>query len=220
MKNLLIRNLKLRKWTIAIYTVLLVASPLQLVLGYHTNLAKVLYSTLGMILVAISVLDSGHVFRFNSKLGHKHAYHFFASLPVSKLSLLNANYLTVIIFTLIGAGILSLYGATNNDFSKDAININFTLPFSYIAINLFAIPIGFKKYTEQKSEYISFIPYILGMLIFIPFLIAIMIIGYSLLFNYNFEHFKYFKDSFNYGFLALSIIFFVINYIIQYRKLT
>src|SRR5699024_5490575 len=107
MKNLLIRNLKLRKWTIAIYTVLLVASPLQLVLDYHTNLAKVLYSTLGMILVAISVLDSGHVFRFNSKLGHKHAYHFFASLPVSKLSLLNANYLTVIIFTLIGAGILS-----------------------------------------------------------------------------------------------------------------
>ncbi|WP_419723526.1 phenol-soluble modulin export ABC transporter permease subunit PmtB [Staphylococcus nepalensis] len=88
MKNLLIRNLKLRKWTIAIYTVLLVASPLQLVLDYHTNLAKVLYSTLGMILVAISVLDSGHVFRFNSKLGHKHAYHF---LPVCQF--LNCLYL-------------------------------------------------------------------------------------------------------------------------------
>src|SRR5699024_8645287 len=132
MKNLLIRNLKLRKCTIAIYIFLLFASPFQMVLDYHTYSAEASFSTLSMILVVISVLDSGHVIRFNSKLGHKHAYHFFASLPVSKLSLLNANYLTVIIFTLIGAGILSLYGATNNDFSKDAININFTLPFSYI----------------------------------------------------------------------------------------
>src|SRR5699024_6895152 len=108
MKNLLIRNLKLRKWTIALYAVLLIVSTLQLIMNHEILINKVLYSALVMVLVVISVLDSGHVFRFNKKLGHKQAYDFFASLPVSKLSLLNANYITVLVFTLVGAGILSL----------------------------------------------------------------------------------------------------------------
>lgn len=219
MKNILIRNLKLRKWTIVLYAVLLVISPLQLILNHDTLINKVIYSALVMVLVVISVLDSGHVFRFNKKLGHKQSYDFFASLPVSKLSLLNANYITVLVFTFIGAGILSLYGISNDNYTNNTININFTLPFSYIAINFFAIPLGFKRYTEQKAEYISFIPYVLGMLIFLPFVIAIIIIGCSLLFDYDFEHLRYFKNFFNYGFLLLSVIFLAINYIIQYRKL-
>jgi len=220
MKNLLIRNLKLRKWTIVLYAVLLIVSPLQLILNHDTLINKVLYSALVMVLVVISVLDSGHVFRFNKKLGHKQAYDFFASLPVSKLSLLNANYITVLVFTLVGAGILSLYGISNDNYSSNTININFTLPFSYIAINLFAIPLGFKRFIEQKAEYISFIPYVLGMLIFLPFIIAIIIIGCSLLFDYDFEHLRYFKDFFNYGFLLLSVVFLGVNYIIQYKKLS
>ena len=64
MKNLLIRNLKLRKWTIVLYSVLLIVSPLQLILNHDTLTNKVLYSAL-VVLVVISVLDSGHVFRFN-----------------------------------------------------------------------------------------------------------------------------------------------------------
>ena len=60
MKNLLIRNLKLRKWTIVLYAVLLIVSPLQLILNHDTLINKVLYSALVMVLVVISVLDSGH----------------------------------------------------------------------------------------------------------------------------------------------------------------
>ena len=44
---------------------LLVISPLQLILNHDTMMNKVIYSALVMVLVVISVLDSGHVFRFN-----------------------------------------------------------------------------------------------------------------------------------------------------------
>lgn len=109
MKNLLIRNIKLRKWAIVIYAVLLLISPLQLIIENHSLLTRILYSLVAMILLFVSVLDSGHVFRLNSKLGHSNAYDFFGSLPVSKKDMLNANYVTLILFTLIGAGILSLF---------------------------------------------------------------------------------------------------------------
>src|SRR5699024_6854316 len=97
MKNLLIRNLKLRKWTIVLYAVLLVISPLQLILNHDTLMNKVIYSALVMVLVVISVLDSGHVFRFNKKLGHTQSYDFFASLPFTKLLLFYVNYITVLL---------------------------------------------------------------------------------------------------------------------------
>ncbi|WP_404830931.1 phenol-soluble modulin export ABC transporter permease subunit PmtB [Staphylococcus pseudoxylosus] len=76
MKNLLIRNIKLRKWTIIIYSMLLLFSPLQLVIGNDTLLTKSIYSAVAMILLFISIVDSGHAFRFNSKLGHKMSYDF------------------------------------------------------------------------------------------------------------------------------------------------
>ncbi|NQD99418.1 hypothetical protein HP420_11560, partial [Staphylococcus xylosus] len=46
MKNLLIRNIKLRKWTIIIYSMLLLFSPLQLVIGNDTLLTKSIYSVI------------------------------------------------------------------------------------------------------------------------------------------------------------------------------
>ncbi|MGO2077929.1 MAG: phenol-soluble modulin export ABC transporter permease subunit PmtB, partial [Staphylococcus equorum] len=77
MKNLLIRNLKLRKWTIVIYAMLLLFSPLQLIIIPNSIFTNALYSAVAMILLFVSILDSGHVFRFNSKLGHRMAYDFF-----------------------------------------------------------------------------------------------------------------------------------------------
>ena len=164
MKNLLIRNIKLRKWTIVIYAVLLLISPLQLIIENHSLLTRILYSLVAMILLFVSVLDSGHVFRLNSKLGHSNAYDFFGSLPVSKKDMLNANYVTLILFTLIWAGILSLSHIPNSNFAASGISIDVTLPYSYIAINFFAIPIAFKKYSEQKSENISYLMYLLCLL--------------------------------------------------------
>ncbi|HLR18658.1 MAG TPA: ABC-2 transporter permease [Staphylococcus sp.] len=219
MKNLLIRNFKLRKWSLVIYAILLLISPLQLIVEPNSIFTKALYSAVAMILLFVSVIDSGHAFRLNSKLGHRMSYDFFGSLPVSKKALLNANYLTVLIFTLVGAAILSLYNMPNSNISTNNVNVNFTLPFSYIAINFFAIPIAFKKFTEQKSDYISYLVYLLTMVLLIPIIVALIVIGITALFNYNLGILKYVKDAFNYGFLAVSIIFFVANYFIQYKKL-
>ncbi|MDN5638860.1 MAG: ABC-2 transporter permease, partial [Staphylococcus equorum] len=185
MKNLLIRNLKLRKWTIVIYAMLLLFSPLQLIIIPNSIFTNALYSAVAMILLFVSILDSGHVFRFNSKLGHRMAYDFFGSLPVSKKSLLNANYLTVVIFTLVGAAILSLYTMPNSHVSTSNIDFNISMPFSYIAVNFFAVPIAFKKYTEQKSDYISYIIYLLAMVILIPVIIVLLVVGICTLFNYS-----------------------------------
>ncbi|MDG0844319.1 ABC-2 transporter permease [Staphylococcus equorum] len=220
MKNLLIRNLKLRKWTIIIYAILLLFSPLQLIIIPNSIFTNALYSAVAMILLFISILDSGHVFRFNSKLGHRIAYEFFGSLPVSKKALLNANYLTVIVFTLIGAVILSLYTMPNSNVSSSDININISMPFSYIAVNFFAVPIAFKKFTEQKADYISYLIYILTMVILIPVIVVLFVVGICTLFNYSLGILNYFETIFNYGFLTLSIILFIANYIIQYKKLT
>ncbi|MEB7675315.1 phenol-soluble modulin export ABC transporter permease subunit PmtB [Staphylococcus equorum] len=219
MKNLLIRNLKLRKWTIVIYAMLLLLSPLQLIIIPNSIFTNALYSAVAMILLFVSILDSGHVFRFNSKLGHRMAYDFFGSLPVSKKSLLNANYLTVIIFTLVGAAILSFYTMPNSHVSTSNIDFNISMPFSYIAVNFFAVPIAFKKYTEQKSDYISYIIYLLTMVILIPVIIVLLVVGICTLFNYSLGILNYFETIFNYGFLTLSIFCFVASYIIQYKKL-
>src|SRR5699024_3717708 len=98
---------------------------------------------------------------FNKKLAHTQSYVFFASLPVSKLSLLNANYITVLVFTLVGAGILSLYGISNDNYSSNTININFTLPFSFIFINLFSIIFFFMIFIYQMVEYIYIFSYVM-----------------------------------------------------------
>ena len=218
MKNLLIRNIKLRKWTIIIYSMLLLLSPLQLVIGNDTLLTKSIYSAVAMILLFISIVDSGHAFRFNSKLGHKMSYDFFASLPVSKKALLNANYVTVIMFTLIGAAILSLYNIPDSNVSADQLNLNVMVPYSYITINFFDIPIAFKRYIEQKSEYISYLIYLLTMFIIIPVFVILVAVGLIAVFNFNLRQMDYLETMFNYGFLVMSILFFIANYFIQYKK--
>ncbi|WP_409328150.1 phenol-soluble modulin export ABC transporter permease subunit PmtB [Staphylococcus pseudoxylosus] len=211
--------MKLRKWTIIIYSMLLLFSPLQLMIGNDTLLTKSIYSAVAMILLFISIVDSGHAFRFNSKLGHKMSYDFFASLPVSKKALLNANYVTVLMFTLVGAAILSLYNIPDSNVSADQLNLNVMVPYSYITINFFAIPIAFKRYTEQKSEYISYLIYLLTMFIIIPIFVILVAVGLIAVFNFNLRQLDYLEPMFNYGFLVMSILFFITNYFIQYKKI-
>ncbi|WP_436861187.1 phenol-soluble modulin export ABC transporter permease subunit PmtB [Staphylococcus caeli] len=219
MKHLLIRNIKLRKWTIIIYIFLLLISPLQLIIENNSIYTKVIYSTVAMLLLFVSVLDSGHVFRLNAKLGHPMAYDFFGSLPVSKRDMLNANYVTMIIFTLVGAAILSLFNIPNSNVAASEINFNLTLPYSYIAINFFAIPIAFKRYSEQKTEYISYLMYLLAMLILIPIVAVLMALAVVSIFKVQLTILDYVEPAFNYGFLALSIIFLAMNYWIQFKRL-
>ncbi|RIP09274.1 hypothetical protein BUZ14_18450, partial [Staphylococcus gallinarum] len=145
------------------------------------------------------------------------AYDFFGSLPVSKKDMLNANYVTLILFTLIGAGILSLSHIPNSNFAASGISIDVTLPYSYIAINFFAIPIAFNNYSEQKSENISYLMYLLVMLFIIPIVAVRITLAVLLIFKIKLTALDYFEPVFNYGFLGLSIIFLIANYFIQYK---
>lgn len=93
------------------------------------------------------------------------------------------------------------------------------VPYSYITINFFAIPIAFKRYTEQKSEYISYLIYLLTMFIIIPIFVILVAVGLIAVFNFNLRQLDYLEPMFNYGFLVMSILFFITNYFIQYKKI-
>lgn len=220
MKNLLIRNFKLRKKTIILYSLLLIFAPIQLLINNDLLIIKILSTIVAMVILFVSLLDSGHAFRFHSRLGHKQALDFFGSLPVSKKALLDSTYITVLLFTFIGAGILSLYNIPNSTVSKTGISYDITLPLSYIAINLFAVPIAFKRNLEQKSENISYIVYLLIMLLFIPFLIVFIVAGIHHFVGLQPIFMDYLEVFYNYGFLIISIIFFISNYFIQYKKIS
>ncbi|MCG7339909.1 ABC-2 transporter permease [Staphylococcus sp. ACRSN] len=220
MKNLLIRNCKLRKKTIILYSFLLIFAPIQLLINNDLLIIRILSSIVALVILFVSLLDSGHAFRFHSRLGHKRAFDFFGSLPISKKDLLNSHYLTILMFTLIGAGILSLYNIPNSTVTKTGISYSITLPFSYIAINLFAVPIAFKRNLEQKSENISYLVYLLVMILFIPFLMILIAIGIQFLIGHEQIYMDYLSILYKYGFLIISIIFFIGNYFIQYKKIS
>ena len=83
MKQLLIRNFKCRSITIAIYILLLLLNPLYAFVFSKTELY--FYSIpIAITLMAVSILDSGHLFRLHRRLGGKSSYLFYESLPVSK----------------------------------------------------------------------------------------------------------------------------------------
>ncbi|MCD8918758.1 phenol-soluble modulin export ABC transporter permease subunit PmtB [Staphylococcus gallinarum] len=220
MKNLIIRNFKLRKKTIVLYSLLLIFAPIQLLINNDLLIIRILSSIVAMIILFVSLLDSGHAFRFHSRLGHKQSLDFFGSLPVSKKALLDSTYITILLFTLIGAGILSLYNIPSSTVSKTGISYSITLPFSYIAINLFAVPIAFKRNLEQKSENISYLVYLLIMILFIPFLMILIAVGIQSLIGHQPIFLNYLELLYKYGFLIISIIFFISNYFIQYKKIS
>ena len=83
MKQLLIRNFKCRSITIAIYILLLLLNPLYAFVFSKQNFI-LFYAPIAITLMAVSILDSGHLFRLHRRLGGKSSYLFYESLPVSK----------------------------------------------------------------------------------------------------------------------------------------
>lgn len=110
MKQLLIRNFKLRRWTLLIYVLLLLFFPIFNLLNKYELPHSIISGSIGLILTIICLVDAGHLFRVNRRLGGTNSYYFFGSLPVSKKDLLNANYITCVVLTLLGALIISLVG--------------------------------------------------------------------------------------------------------------
>lgn len=84
--------------------------------------------------------------------------------------MLNANYLTCIILTILGTLIIGLYNFQSTNIQVNELRYSTAL--SFLSVNLFSIPIAFSKSTERKREYISYTVYIILMVLAIPMAIA------------------------------------------------
>ena len=71
MKQLLIRNFKCRSITIAIYILLLLLNPLYAFVFSKNRTLFLFYAPIAITLMAVSILDSGHLFRLHRRLGSK-----------------------------------------------------------------------------------------------------------------------------------------------------
>ncbi|WP_235785021.1 phenol-soluble modulin export ABC transporter permease subunit PmtB [Staphylococcus haemolyticus] len=167
--------------------------------------------------MAVSILDSGHLFRLHRRLGGKSSYLFYESLPVSKKDMLNANYITCIVLTLFGGFIIALYNfqSSNIDFG----DLRYSTAIAFIFVNFLSIPIAFSRNTEKKREGISYAPYILIMMLVIPFAITIV---FTLINAFVFHHhisYNIFGIYYNYGLLSLSIVWMILNYLIQLKRI-
>ncbi|MCI2803883.1 phenol-soluble modulin export ABC transporter permease subunit PmtB [Staphylococcus pettenkoferi] len=223
MKQLLLRNIKLRKTTLIIYVLLIAISPLQCLIPTGSILGNWLTGILATILIVIVIKDSAHLFRFHNKLG-KDSYYYQASLPVSKFSLLNANLLTMLIFTIIGSLILLVYQPTVSTSDAEMGTINWIT--TYITINFITIPIAFKRYTEVKSDKVNYLTYIITMNFILPLLliIIILIVGFvfidtGLISENDADYFvEKSEPYFDITPVIISTIWLLINYYIQSKK--
>lgn len=217
MKRLLIRNFKLRRWTLLIYVLLLLFFPIFNLLNKYELPHSIISGSIGLILTIICLVDAGHLFRVNRRLGGTNSYYFFGSLPVSKKDLLNANYITCVVLTLLGALIISLYGYETNQIKTDSIY--FSTTYSFIVANFFSIPIAFNKSTEQKNKDVPYIAYVFVVIVVLPFILSVLFI----LINYLTQNDSHITTAYsyflNYGLLIISIISLVINYLIQIKKI-
>ena len=86
--------------------------------------------------------------------------------------MLNANYITCIVLTLFGGFIIALYNfqSSNIDFG----DLRYSTAIAFI-FEFLSIPIAFSRNTEKKREGISYAPYILIMMLVIPFAITIVL---------------------------------------------
>lgn len=223
MKQLLLRNIKLRKTTLIVYILLIAISPLQCLIPTGSNLGKWIIGVLATLLIAITIKDSAHLFRFHSKLG-KDSYYYQASLPVSKFSLLNANLVTMLIFTALRCLVLLVYQPATSLPDADLGTINWIT--TYIALNFLAMPIAFKRYTEVKSDNVNYIFYLILMYIIIPIILiiislvitAIFIITHVLSSSVAGEYLDEISILIDIGCLTISTIWLLINYYIQSKK--
>lgn len=218
MRTLIIRNLKLRQLTLVVYAIALLFYPIYTSINKDT-ITYYFFGTLAFILVFIVfILDSGQLFRVHKRLGGSNSYFIFGSLPVSKKDLLNANYITCLIFTFLGALVLYLYD--DNSMSLGVNDIYFPTFFNFIVANFLSIPVAFSKMTELRRSYVSYIFYIVAIAWLLPLFIAIIInfVDYFIFNSYTLP--EYYVYILNYGLIAISILALIINYMIQYIKIT
>ncbi|ADC87129.1 MULTISPECIES: phenol-soluble modulin export ABC transporter permease subunit PmtB [Staphylococcus] len=216
MKSLLMRNFKLRQWTLYIYLGLLVFFPIYIIITVNTDFGFIIFIPIGIILMIISIFDAGHMFRVHKRLGGQQAYIYFASLPVSKKDMLRANYLTCLLLTLFGALVIGLYDSQTID--NELMNrLHISTAYSFLIVNFLSIPIAFPKYTEYKRKGVSYVGYLIFMLIVIPVMYSFFftVLNHAMFNNQlSKNEVAYFLNN---GLLVIAILIFIINYFIQLK---
>ena len=171
---------------------------------------------IGLVLMIVSLLDAGHLFRFHRRLGGDKAYLFLLVYQSLEKHVKCKLYYMYIIYFI---------WCSSHNFIWLRIRLNtdkFNLLFYYIRLycsELLSIPIAFRKSTEFKTERVSYIAYIILIMFVLPFLLSVILILINYIFL-NHSQIPYFLFIFlNYGFLVLSVIGLIINYIIQINKI-
>lgn len=207
MQQLLMRNLYLRRWTLILYSILLLIFPIYRLANKDTALwVQIIIFLLNIIII----IDSAHAFRLFRRLGHREAYIFYHSLPVSKLQLFHAHYLTVILLTAFGALLIQLYDVQET--MVDFNGITFSTFWLYISVNLFTFIIGFPRYSEKMTDHIPIVAYIIAMFFVIPFVIGIILITLGILKYDNPLYYSPLDVGFWYFMLALGLAIIVYFY--------
>ncbi|MBO0927960.1 phenol-soluble modulin export ABC transporter permease subunit PmtB [Staphylococcus sp. 30400_3112M30941] len=217
MKSLLIRNFKLRRYTLLIYALLLVCYPIYTAFE-SIKFYNLLHSFISATIFVIWILDAGHLFRLNRRLGGNDSYYFYMSLPVSKKQLLNANYITCIVLTLLGTLVISLYAYRSEVIEPNSIY--FSTAYAFVISNFLSIPIAFSQFTELRRAKVSYGIYVFTVIILVPFLfsIAIVLVNYFVLKQSAFP--ELYSYILNIGFLVISIVILIVNYFKQLKKIS
>lgn len=217
MKQLILRNLQLRYKILIVIALLLLIAPIY----YHIHQPMVkpfIELFISAIIAYIAIVESGSVFMMHRTIGKNTAYYFNHSLPYSAKQQLNAHYVTTIIFSLLGASVLFIYG--NLPVGVSYGKGHFSTPFEFMAINLIAHALAFPRYTELKKDYIPFIPYIILMNFILPIVIVMSfaMIQYRLGFEYlsGTDSLQIFYSVILF---AVAVLAFMGTYLYQFKKI-
>ncbi|WP_114602999.1 ABC-2 transporter permease [Staphylococcus sp. EZ-P03] len=219
MKRLVLRNLKLRKYSILLYILLLLLSPI-FYFFYNPLFGSVLYVILTAFISYITIIESGQPFLLHAQLGKNESYYFHHSLPFNAMQQLNAHYLTTLIMTLFAGAILSLYERVPTGVVLGDSHI--TTPMYFIGVNLFGHALAFPKCSEVKKDYVPFILYVIGMNIILPIIYVIGIGLFVKFWGVGWDHLPSEDDLVNMisvVIFIIGILSFILTYLYQFKKI-
>ena len=131
--------------------------------------------------------------------------------------MLNANYLTCIILTILGTLIIGLYNFQSTNIQVNELRYSTAL--SFLSVNLFSIPIAFSKSTERKKRiyFLHCLYYFNGTCYTDGNCIYLLTI--NLFIFHNALDPNVFNKYLSIGLVIISVIWLVINYFIQIARI-
>ena len=218
MKTLLMRNLKLSRFSLITYLVVVVAALYYQLGGIEFQNMEIIAPFASIILFVIIVMDTGHAFRIQRKLGGDYVHYFVDSLPVSKLQQLNAHYATIIILTL--AGVIAI---TTADYAHVSVNLGalgMEAPVLYAVTNLMTVALVFTTTTEKRMRRINQVTMFFTFFIIVPMGIFVAtVLGYKFMTGY-YGIISNYDVIVSTSYVSMSVIAFIARYFYEYRKIS